>query len=151
MWTLIKWGLIGYALYWAYQKIQPMFLSEEEKQLRAEAAAKEAEEARKREAEQRAAAEKARKEQLARQREAAKERIAALTSCEHSRTYFSYSLVNETSPMYLVDPSTNDVIRESETNLAEMYKKGWRLADMDKTGKSAQLESFNMVVRLHRS
>ena len=151
MGEFIKWALIGYAVYWVYRKVQPMFLSEEEKQKRAEEQARVAEEQRQREAEQRAAAEKAAKEERERRAEAAKETIASLTSCPDSRTYFSYSLVNETSKLYLMNPATNEVVAESETNLAELYEQGWCIADIDKTGKSAQLESFNMVVRLRRA
>ena len=66
------------------------------------------------------------------------------------RVYFSYSLVNEDSPIYLIHPKTNSVIDSSETSLKALYSEGWRLLDIDKTGKSAQLEDFNFVVRLSK-
>jgi hypothetical protein len=67
------------------------------------------------------------------------------------RVYFSYSLVNEDSHIYLVHPNTNIVIDSSETSLKKLYVDGWRLLDIDKTGKSAQLEDFNFIVRLSKN
>lgn len=66
------------------------------------------------------------------------------------RVYFSYSLVNEDSPIYLIHPNTNRTIESSQTSLKRMYTEGWRLLDIDKTGKSAQLEDFNFIVRLSK-
>ena len=67
------------------------------------------------------------------------------------RVYFSYSLVNEDSPIYLVHPNTNSIMDSSETSLKKLYVDGWRLLDIDKTGKSAQLEDFNFIVRLSKN
>ena len=67
------------------------------------------------------------------------------------RVYFSYSLVNEDSPIYLVHPNTNSIIDLSETTLKKLYADGWRLQDIDKTGKSAQLEDFNFIIRLSKN
>lgn len=67
------------------------------------------------------------------------------------RVYFSYSLVNETSSLFLINPSTNNLIEASETSLKNLYADNWKLKDIDKTGKSAQLEDFNFVVRVSKS
>lgn len=67
------------------------------------------------------------------------------------RVYFSYSLVNEDSPIYLVHPNTNSIIDRSQTSLKKLYVDGWRLLDIDKTGKSAQLEDMNFIVRLSKN
>jgi uncharacterized membrane protein len=66
------------------------------------------------------------------------------------RVYFSYSFVNEASAIYLVNPYSNDIIESSQTSLKQLYSEGWKLRDLDKTGKSAQLEDFNFVLRLSR-
>jgi Skp family chaperone for outer membrane proteins len=67
------------------------------------------------------------------------------------RVYFSYALVNESSPMYLIHPSSNMVMQASETTLKQLYAEGWKLLDVDKTGKSAQLNDFNFVLRLSKN
>lgn len=67
------------------------------------------------------------------------------------RVYFSYSLVNETSSLFLINPSSNKLIEASETSLKNLYSDNWKLKDIDKTGKSAQLEDFNFVVRVSKS
>lgn len=82
--------------------------------------------------------------------EAEREIIEKLTSA-NNRTYFCHSLVNIESLLYLINPETNSVLESSETNLSSLYKEGWRLIDVDKTGRSAQLEAFNTVLRLERS
>jgi|TARA_Y100000310_G_scaffold275706_1_gene292389 hypothetical protein len=61
---------------------------------------------------------------------------------------FSYSLVNESSPIYQMKGSR--VIESSKTDLKTMYNNGWRISDLDKTGKSAQLDAFNFVIRMER-
>ena len=76
--------------------------------------------------------------------------MADLEKSTH-RVYFSHSLVNENSPIYLINPTSNDVLLSSETTLKNLYGQGWRLLDLDKTGKSAQLEDFNFVLRLEKN
>ena len=76
--------------------------------------------------------------------------IEKLTSA-NNRTYFCSSLVNTESSLYLINPETNNLLESSKTDLSTLYKEGWRLIDVDKTGRSAQLEAFNTVVRLERS
>jgi hypothetical protein len=61
---------------------------------------------------------------------------------------FSYSLVNESSPIYQMKGTR--VIESSKTDLKTMYKSGWRISDLDKTGKSAQFDSFNFVIRMQK-
>lgn len=75
-----------------------------------------------------------------------------LTELENSkyRLYFSHSLVNEDSSVYLINPRTNNIVESSETSLKKLYQSGWQLVDVDKTGKSAQLSDFNFVVRLEK-
>ena len=80
---------------------------------------------------------------------AEKEIIEKLTAA-NNRTYFCYSLVNTESLLYLINPETNSVLESSKTNLSSLYKEGWRLIDVDKTGKTAQLDAFNSVVRLEK-
>lgn len=63
--------------------------------------------------------------------------------------FFSYSFVNESSPMYLM--KGDQVIESSKTDLKTMYKDGWRISDLDKTGKSAQFEDFNFVIRMQKN
>ena len=81
---------------------------------------------------------------------AEKELIERLSSA-NNRTYFCYSLVNTESLLYLVNPETNSVLESSATNLTKLYFEGWRLIDVDKTGKNAQLDSLNAVVRLEKT
>jgi len=80
---------------------------------------------------------------------AEREIIETLTSA-NNRTYFCSSLVNTESVLYLINPETNNILESSGTNLSSLYKEGWRLIDVDKTGRSAQLEAFNTVARLER-
>jgi hypothetical protein len=53
--------------------------------------------------------------------------------------------------MYLIHPSSNMVMQASETTLKQLYAEGWKLLDVDKTGKSAQLNDFNFVLRLSKN
>ena len=71
-------------------------------------------------------------------------------SSKNRRIYFSYSLVNTESELYLINPTNNTMLESSKTNLNELYKDGWQIKDIDKTGKSAQFDSFNMLVRLEK-
>ena len=65
---------------------------------------------------------------------------------------FSDSLVSENSPVYLIRESENgnNIIKSSKTNLKTLYNQGWKLCDIDKTGKSAQLDSINCVMRIQK-
>lgn len=74
------------------------------------------------------------------------ELIAKLSS-HNNRIYFCYSLVNNNSPLYLINPETNKVLDSSATDLCNLYNEGWRLMDVDKTGKNAQLDSLNAILR----
>ena len=71
-------------------------------------------------------------------------------SSKNRRIYFSYSLVNTESELYLINPTNNTMLESSKTNLNELYKDGWQIKDIDKTGQSAQFDSFNMLVRLEK-
>ena len=62
---------------------------------------------------------------------------------------FSFALVNEKSPLYIID-KYGRVDQKQSTNLVVLYQEGWKLIDIDKTGKSAQLEDFNFIVRLSK-
>ena len=68
----------------------------------------------------------------------------------NSRTYFCYSLLNTESKIFLINPENNDILKSSETNLSALYSEGWKVVDVDKTGKSAQFSSFNTVIRLEK-
>ena len=100
---------------------------------------KEAEEKAKKEAE-----EKARKE-------AEEKKLLDTLNDPNSRTYFCYSLLNTESKLFLINPKNNDILQSSETNLLTLYSEGWKVVDIDKTGKSAQFSSFNSVIRLEKN
>ena len=108
--------------------------------------AKEAAERKAKEVAERKAKEAAEKEAKAK---AEQEIIQKLISA-NNRTYFCYSLVNTESLLYLINPETNSILESSETDLSRLYKEGWRLIDVDKTGRNAQLDAFNAVVRLEK-
>ena len=90
-----------------------------------------------------------RKEQERKRKEAEQQLLAELENSKY-RLYFSYSLVSEDSSIYLINPLTNNIVESSETSLKKLYQTGWRLVDVDKTGKSAQLSDFNFVLRLEK-
>ena len=81
---------------------------------------------------------------------AERELIEKLSS-SNNRTYFCYSIVNTESLLYLINPENNRIIESSRTDLSTLYKEGWRLIDLDKTGRNAQLDGFNAVLRLERN
>ena len=81
----------------------------------------------------------------------AEKKLIEKLSSANNRTYFCYSLVNTESILYLINPENNSVIESSRTNLSTLYKEGWRLIDVDKTGKTAQLDAFNSIVRLKKA
>ena len=90
--------------------------------------------------------ERKRREALAK---AEAELIAKLSS-HNNRIYFCYSLVNNNSPLYLINPETNEVLDSSATDLSNLYNEGWKLMDIDKTGKNAQLDSLNTILRFEK-
>jgi hypothetical protein len=140
----IVWGVI---LYFVYKQ----FFAKKKKLTPEELAAQEAErikrlEEKKRQDEQRKAA------QIEHERirtEAEQKLLNELLNSSH-RLYFSTSLVNENSSLYLINPQNNEPLVSSKTTLQQLYAQGWRLHDIDKTGKSAQFDGFNFVVRLSR-
>jgi len=66
------------------------------------------------------------------------------------RVYFSHSFVSEKSKLYLINSPSNQIIESSSTNAEKLYSEGFRIIDIDKTGQSAQLESFNFVIRFSK-
>ena len=99
---------------------------------------KEAEEKAKKEAEEKA------------KKEAEEKQLLDNLKDPNSRTYFCYSLLNTESKIFLINPENNDILKSSETNLSALYSEGWKVVDVDKTGKSAQFSSFNTVIRLEK-
>ena len=81
-----------------------------------------------------------------------KEWIEKQYANQSSLLFFSSSLVSENSPLFLIREDYNDseIIQSSKTNLKTLYSQGWKLSDIDKTGKSAQLDSINCVIRVSK-
>lgn len=132
---------LAYAFFFKKKKLTPEQIAEQEEKNRVL----------KEEQERQAQIEREkRKEQENKRKEAERKLIAELENSRY-RLYFSYSLVNEDSPLYLINPQTNQIIEQSEKSLKELYANGWRLVDADKTGKSAQLSDFNFVLRLEKA
>ena len=67
-----------------------------------------------------------------------------------SRIYFSSSFVSEDSDIYMIDSDNNRILEESKTTANKLYSEGFIIEDIDKTGKSAQLDSFNFVIRFSK-
>ena len=141
----IIYGLIFFAILYYFSKKKKKLTPEEIAAIEAERLEKE-EERKKAEAIQ----EEKRKERARIKAEEEAKILNEMLTSTH-RVYFSYSLVNEDSPIYLVHPNTNSIMDSSETSLKKLYIDGWRLLDIDKTGKSAQLEDFNFIVRLSKN
>ena len=76
------------------------------------------------------------------------QKFSKILNDEKEILFFSYALVNEESPLYLMNRFGVD--KDKKTTLKDLYQKGWVLTDIDKTGKSAQLEDFNFIVRLSK-
>jgi len=131
---------IAYVLFIKKKKLTPEQIAEQEENNRKI----------KEEQERQAEIEKEKRKVQERKRKEAEQQL--LTELENStyRLYFSHSLVNEDSSVYLINPRTNNIVESSETSLKKLYQSGWRLVDVDKTGKSAQLSDFNFVVRLEK-
>jgi len=108
---------------------------------------KEIEGQRKKEEKAKAKAEKERKAKEAEKKK--EEEFFKLFKTETELIFFSYNLNNENSSLYLIDDS-GKVHTEQETSLKKLYKKNWVIRDIDKTGKSAQLEDFNFLIRVAR-
>jgi len=87
--------------------------------------------------------------QRKKQLEEENEKISNLLN-SNIRVYFSYSFVNENSELFLIDPENNSVIQSSVTTPHKLYHEGYRLKDVDKTGQSAQLDSFNFNLRFQK-
>ena len=77
------------------------------------------------------------------------EEFFKLFKTETELIFFSYSLYNENSSLYLIDDS-GKVNTDQETSLKKLYQKNWVISDIDKTGKSAQIEDFNFLIRVAR-
>jgi hypothetical protein len=90
------------------------------------------------------------KERKAKEAEKKKEEeFFKLFETETELIFFTYNLNNENSSLYLVDQN-GKVQTEQETSLKKLYQKYWVISDIDKTGKSAQLEDFNFLIRVAR-
>ena len=68
----------------------------------------------------------------------------------NERVYFSHSFVSEKSKLYLINSLNNKIIEGSLTSAENLYSDGFRIVDIDKTGQSAQLESFNFIIRFSK-
>ena len=134
------WGyLIGGAIIYYF------FFRKKKKKLTPEQIA----EQKKKEAELRAIREKEEKERIKRLKESEKKIITELNKSTE-RVYFSYSFVSEKSKLMLINPSNNRFIESASTTAEKLYSEGFRIVDIDKTGKSAQLDAFNFVVRFSK-
>jgi|TARA_B100000530_G_C15862217_1_gene449799 hypothetical protein len=62
--------------------------------------------------------------------------------------YFSYSFVNENSPIHKVTGQGASAMADpgSETTAKALCDDGWTLAHAIKTAQSAQLDSFNFLL-----
>lgn len=67
-----------------------------------------------------------------------------------TRIYFSYSFVSEDSDIYMIDSDNNRILEETKTTANKLYSEGFIIEDIDKTGQSAQLNSFNFVIRFSK-
>jgi len=76
-------------------------------------------------------------------------KIASLLNSS-TRVYFSYSFVSEDSDIYMIDSDNNRILEESKTTANKLYSEGFIIEDIDKTGQSAQLDSFNFVIRFSK-
>ena len=76
-------------------------------------------------------------------------KIASLLNSS-TRVYFSYSFVSEDSYIYMIDSDNNRILEESKTTANKLYSEGFIIEDIDKTGQSAQLDSFNFVIRFSK-
>ena len=103
----------------------------------------------KKEAEAKAIREKKEKERLKLLKEKEKKINAELLK-SNERVYFSHSFVSEKSKLYLINSPSNQIIESSSTNALKLYSEGFRIIDIDKTGQSAQLDSFNFVIRFSK-
>jgi hypothetical protein len=88
------------------------------------------------------------KEEEQQRRKDEMQKFSKILDDEKEILFFSYALVNEESPLYLMNRFGVD--KDKKTTLKDLYQKGWVLTDIDKTGKSAQLEDFNFIVRLSK-
>ena len=68
----------------------------------------------------------------------------------NERIYFSYSFVSNKSDLFLIDSTNNNILENSLTCAEKLYSQGFKIVDIDKTSQSAQLESFNFVIRFSR-
>ena len=82
-------------------------------------------------------------------KEKEKKILVELTNSDE-RVYFSYSFVSVKSDLYLINSLNNEIIESSKTCAEELYSQGYKIVDIDKTGKSAQLEAFNFVIRFSK-
>jgi len=88
-------------------------------------------------------------ERIKKQKEKEKKLLSDLLN-SNERVYFSYSFVSKTSDLFLIDSSTNNILKFSKTNAEKLYEEGFKIVDIDKTGSSAQLEDFNFVIRFSK-
>jgi|ETN02SMinimDraft_4_1059925.scaffolds.fasta_scaffold46221_2 hypothetical protein len=101
----------------------------------------------KRKKEERIKAKEEKNRKIQQEKKKKEEEFFNLFETETELIFFSYNLYNENSPLYLVN--TNGTVKdEHETSLKKLYQKKWVITDIDKTGKSAQLEDFNFLIRV---
>ena len=142
--TIIGWIIIGVVFYF--------FIKKKKKKLSPE----QIEAQNKKAAQEKALREKKAKDDLKKTQELIKIRkekekkiLLELTNSDE-RVYFSYSFVSVKSDLYLINSLNNEIIESSKTCAEELYSQGYKIVDIDKTGKSAQLEAFNFVIRFSK-
>jgi len=142
--TIIGWIIIGVVFYF--------FVKKKKKKLSPE----QIEAQNKKAAQEKALREKKAKDDLKKTQELIKIRkekekkiLLELTNSDE-RVYFSYSFVSVKSDLYLINSLNNKIIESSKTCAEKLYSQGYKIVDIDKTGKSAQLEAFNFVIRFSK-
>ena len=142
--TIIGWIIIGVVFYF--------FIKKKKKKLTPE----QIEAQNKKAAQEKALLEKKAKDDLKKaqelvkiKKEKEKKILVELTNSDE-RVYFSYSFVSVKSDLYLINSLNNEIIESSKTCAEELYSQGYKIVDIDKTGKSAQLEAFNFVIRFSK-
>jgi hypothetical protein len=142
--TIIGWIIIGVVFYF--------FIKKKKKKLTPE----QIEAQNKKAAQEKALREKKAKDDLKKaqelvkiKKEKEKKILVELTNSDE-RVYFSYSFVSVKSDLYLINSLNNEIIESSKTCAEELYSQGYKIVDIDKTGKSAQLEAFNFVIRFSK-
>ena len=153
--TIIGWIIIGVVFYFFIKKKKKK-LTPEQIEAQNKKAAQEKALLEKKAAQEKALLEKKAKDDLKKaqelvkiKKEKEKKILVELTNSDE-RVYFSYSFVSVKSDLYLINSLNNEIIESSKTCAEELYSQGYKIVDIDKTGKSAQLEAFNFVIRFSK-